>query len=274
MLLLLLAIIVLVILVLKNHSSDKQAQNTNSLRKQILVSKEVADMIRQENNEAWQIKHEQELIEASEKLPEPFRNNFGKKACDYSFLTPEEAEDEFLQRKARGEWLSTEEYRGYQDTINAKYDEPLIAELNGLAAEEANDWFRNKVNLGSKMGVAVWKAAHKKISPVHERILLEMMSTIGKNKIESWVKAQKKEGYFFSDVAYAKAYEIYTRPTKSYYQPANDKERKKLDTIKRGIRRNRQKMNENPLEKKYKKLYEEYLEDYRLLTGEPYEKAL
>jgi hypothetical protein len=213
-------------------------------------------------------------------LPNPFHNRFRENIIDYSHLTPEEAKDELKARKDAGEYLDSEEWCGYQDVIASRNDEKYLEKISSMSAEETEKWFRRNIEREIKMSTSIWEAVCDEVAPIHEPILLDMLSKISPGRVEGWVNARKREGYFFTDYAYHEAYEkskTWVKREKNvtlgkkHYVPVDENEKRKLETIKKNIRRNRLRMQENPENELYKKLYDEYMEAYEMITGEKYQ---
>jgi hypothetical protein len=111
-------------------------------------------------------------------------------------------------RKAAGEYITFEERLGYLNAIAAISDRLTSTKIEEMTAPETIRWFNVNLLTGVRMSPAIWKAVSEKIAALHEAELLEKMKTIAGAKIEGWIRARKKEGYFFSDLVYIKALEV------------------------------------------------------------------
>jgi hypothetical protein len=195
---------------------------------------------------------------------------------DYSHLSADEARAELKERKENGEYLSNEEYYGYIDAINAdKYDR-WLSQIEDMEPKEVLAWFNKKKNSDTRMSTAVWRAVGEKVAPYQEANLLKMLENITGGKVEGWVNARKREGFFFTqhvyDVAKAKRMEYLQREPKQkqvvrpVLKSKEEKEATDLENVKRNIRRNRKKM----LDGGDITQYNFYLEKFKSLTGYEY----
>lgn len=135
-----------------------------------------------------------------------FRDKFDDYANeDYSYLSPAEARAEFKRRKANGEYLTNEEYFGYMEAIDAEKYDKWINEIDDMEPKQALAWFKRKLNSNTKMSTAVWRAVGLKVAPYQEEELLTMLEKVTGGRVEGWVNARKREGYFFTQFVYDEA---------------------------------------------------------------------
>jgi len=169
-------------------------------------------------------KPETEKVEEKEKkVEEKTTNHFydiEQDFEDYDYLSPSEARKEMKDRKEGGEWLDFEEYGGYMNAIYAGKDDTYIEKIESMTPQQIEKWFSKRIENGQWNTTAIFEAVAEKLKPYHEEYLLKEMDTVTKGRIEGWVNARKKEGYFFSDLAYSIADKIYSgeienRKTKS-----------------------------------------------------------
>jgi hypothetical protein len=128
---------------------------------------------------------------------------------DYSYLSPSEARKEFNELKEAGEYLDFDDYGGYMNAIHANSDDAKIEKIERMSPEQCLKWFQTKTDQGDWITSAVFEAISEKLKPYHEEYLLKEMDNITPGRIEGWVNARKKEGYFFSYNAYMKAEKIF-----------------------------------------------------------------
>jgi len=128
---------------------------------------------------------------------------------DCSELTPAQARREMKERKDDGEWLEFEEYGGYMNAINAEKDEEHIIKLASMSPDQISKWFSIRINTGMWNSPTIFDIVSSELKPHHEPYLLKEMDGVTKGRIAGWVRARKKEGYFFSESAYDKARKIY-----------------------------------------------------------------
>lgn len=131
-----------------------------------------------------------------------FYNHFREFATDYSHLSPSEARAEMKDRKEAGEFLSDEDWRGYQDAIAAGNDHKHLDKITMMDAEQVRKWFLSKLKRGTRLSSNIWIAVHEIVAPYQEEYLIAEVQKIEPKKVASWVADRKHEGYFFTDEAY------------------------------------------------------------------------
>ena len=129
---------------------------------------------------------------------------------DKSYLTPTEARREMNQKKEDGEWLEFEEYGGYMNAIYSGKDDVYIEKIESMTPEQVEKWYTKRMEDATWNTTDVFEAIADKLKPFHEQHLINEMDNLTPGRIEGWVNARKKEGYFFSDLAYEKANKIFS----------------------------------------------------------------
>lgn len=153
-----------------------------------------------------------ELFKPSEnQQTEPERIFYDKEQdfFDYSYLSPSEARRELRERKEAGEFLDFDEYGGLMNAIYAGSDESNIEKVKNMSPEKCVKWWQSQMENGKWHTTAVFDAVAEKLKPYHEEYLLKEMDSVTPGRIQGWVNARKKEGYFFSYNAYMKAEKIF-----------------------------------------------------------------
>lgn len=228
-----------------------------------------------------------------------FRDHYGENIEDYSYLTPAEARKEMNERKEAGEYIPSEEYIGYMNVIKGANDDDLFAKIDEMSPEACLKWFNRRRASDTYTTSVIWQAVGEKVAPMHEPELLEMLSKVTGGRVEGWVSARKQEGYFFTEEVYSRALQLRTEYVMAQEQkqskaivrdlssppdiPDSIIEKVKADksfrlsndhpskeNMKRTIRYNRKKMEENQDNDKYRNLYFEHVARYNLITGEVY----
>jgi hypothetical protein len=138
-----------------------------------------------------------------------FRNHIGEDCADMSHLTPSEAKRELEDRKEAGEFIPSDEYRGYMNAIASKNDDKWLLDIQFMSPEDTHKWFMKKMLNDVHMSSAVWEAVCDNVAPMHEDELLKKLDSVTPGRVIGWVKARKHEGYFFSEAVYEKAKAIY-----------------------------------------------------------------
>jgi hypothetical protein len=128
---------------------------------------------------------------------------------DKSYLSPSEARREMNQRKEDGEWFEFEEYGGYMNAIYSGRDDDYVEKIENMTPEKVEKWYFNRIENGKWNTTSVFEAVAEKLKPFHEQHLISAMDNVTPGRIEGWVSARKKEGYFFSQLAYEKANKIF-----------------------------------------------------------------
>lgn len=143
-----------------------------------------------------------------------FYNHFREGMTDFSDLTPAEAKKEMEEKKEDGEYLSSEDWKGYMDVIASKNDDKFFEKISTMTAEETHEWFMSNLNRDVKMSSAIWEKVHEEVAPIHEDILIEMLKPIKPFRVRSWVANCKHKGFFFTDKMYNLAREKYDQRRK------------------------------------------------------------
>jgi hypothetical protein len=153
-----------------------------------------------------------EPLNSSETTASPKKHFFDREHNfdDMSYLTPSEASREFNERKRDGEYLDFDEYGGYMNVIHSGKDDNRISRIDAMTPEQLFKWYLKFKDEGKWTTPAVFDAVASKLKPFHEQILLDAMNSVTQGRIDGWVNARKKEGYFFSENAYEKAEKIFT----------------------------------------------------------------
>ena len=100
-----------------------------------------------------------------------------------------------------------------------------------MSEEQTSKWFNKQKINGKWVTTGVYDAVGNKLKPHHEEYLLKEMDKVTQGRIEGWINARKKEGYFFSDLAYDKANNILSGEIDNRKIRSNKKENIKLLTL-------------------------------------------
>lgn len=131
-----------------------------------------------------------------------FTNHFGE-GTSFINLDPYQAQKELDKRKRDGDLISDSDWKGYQDIIASNHDKMFLEKVDTLKPMELYNWFFKQNLSGIKMSSRVWKKVSEIMAPDQERSILVGLTGIPAKDVKLWVACCKKNGFFFTEKAYA-----------------------------------------------------------------------
>ena len=112
-------------------------------------------------------------------------------------------------RNSPREW-DNDKYHNLQNRAFSKRNKERLEIIKNLEGEGIRQFFNHLFNDSDDyITSVVMNAIAEKLSQYDEPFLLDELEQIPKHLIKSWVSSKKREGYFFTEAVYEKAWYLY-----------------------------------------------------------------
>lgn len=127
---------------------------------------------------------------------------------EFEDFQPEDARDYIKEAREEDEYIDGEDYRSLMDIINSEKDSHYLKVIDDKTPQQVLNWFHSNLENERHMSSYIWSVVGATVAPIQEAELLEKLDAVTPGRADGWVRARKKEGYFFTQKVYDKALAI------------------------------------------------------------------